>query len=256
MAPTVINGRERTAEPEEQWTHVRHKGRRRPKAPHSVASSYVAGGIAGSVRSSSLSVPAITEEHKRIKYQWETSICYHKLQEILESRMSPSNISDAICFGTGSFDPEDSSWEMKRKAHIQLAAFLFIVEQLQRSSSRTIRCIFQEPVFNTSDKAFIRALGHEVVDSPIGFELVSPTTLVFGIHLYRDVYAQILSKCLPAMFIGTPQEVWEECYGSDPLDWVELDELNKRCDKVKFPEDTGYTTFSSTTIHRRRCDET
>ncbi|OTB09828.1 hypothetical protein K445DRAFT_323612 [Daldinia sp. EC12] len=256
MASTPTNDYQQHAQPEKEWTRVHHKGRRRRKSPQYAAKSDISGSIANSIRSSSLSGPEIMEEHKRITRQWETSICHHKLNEIFESRISHFTISDAICFGTGSFDPEDGSWEIKRKAHIQLAAFLFIVEKFQRSSSRRIRCVFQEPVFNTSDKDFIRALGHEVVDSPTGFERVSPSTLVFGVHLYRDIYAQAIAKCLPAMFIGTPREVWEECYGSDHSNWIELDELSKKCDKVMFPEDAGYTTFSSTAIHWRRYDET
>ncbi|KAI1798515.1 hypothetical protein F4811DRAFT_208690 [Daldinia bambusicola] len=255
MASASANNYQQESQPQNEWTRVHRKGRRHRKSPHAIHSE-IAGTVINLKRSSSLSARDIMEEHKHITHQWESSACRHKLLEIFEPRMAHFNISDAICLGIGSFDPEDGSWEIKRKAHIQLAAFLFIVEQFQRSSSRKICCVFQDPVFNASDKDFIRALGHEVVDSPIGFEQVSPSTLVFGIHLYRDVYAQAIAKCLPAMFIGTPREVWEECYGSDPLDWVDLDELNKKCDKVKFPEDAGYTTFSSTAIHWRRCEET
>ncbi|KAI1472133.1 uncharacterized protein F4812DRAFT_453949 [Daldinia caldariorum] len=256
MASASANNHQQKARPEKEWTRVHRKGRRRGKSPHHDTYSEIAGTVSNSTRSSSLSACDIMEEHKRITHQWESSACRHKLHEIFEPRIAHLDISDAICFGTGSFDPEDGSWEIKRKAHIQLAAFLSIVDQFQRGSSRRIRCVFQEPAFNASDKGFIRALGHEVVDSPIGFEQVSPSTLVFGIHLYRDIYAQAIAKCIPAMFIGTPREVWEECYGSDRLNWVELDELNEKCEKVKFPDDAGYTTFSSTAIHWRRCDET
>ncbi|KAI8956726.1 hypothetical protein F5Y11DRAFT_139014 [Daldinia sp. FL1419] len=249
-----MHDEEREVQPKGEWTQVHRKGRRHRKAPQLATPSYVTSGNANAMRSSSLSLFDIMEEHKRITHQWEASMCYHKLQSTLKSYAPPSAISNAICFGTGSFDPEDGSWEVRRKAHVQLAAFLSIVRHLQHTSPYIIRCIFQEPAFDASDKAFIRSLGHDVVDSPAGFELVGPSTFAFGIHLYRDVYAQIIGKCLPAIFVGTPSEVWEECYGSTPLDWADLDELNKKCDKASFPEDTGYTTFSSTTIHRRRYD--
>ncbi|KAI0839351.1 hypothetical protein F5Y06DRAFT_265205 [Hypoxylon sp. FL0890] len=246
---------EHTAEPGE-WTRVRRKGRRHLNRYEHTALPYSNDDIVGSkLRPSFLSVSDIQREHQRIINQWKTSTCCRQLQEVIASRPSGPTITQAICFGLGSFDSEDGSWESRRRAHVQLAAFLCIVKQLQRNNPQSIRCIFQEPIFNSMDKEFIRGLGYEVVDSPEGFEKVSSSTLVYGIHLYRGVYAQAIDKHPPAVFVGTPQEVWEECHESDSLDWGKLKELDEWCDKVKFPEDVGYTTFSSTTIHWRRRNE-
>lgn len=33
-----------------------------------------------------------------------------------------------------------------------------------------------------------------------------------------------------------------------------MQELDRQCDKVPFPEDEGFTTFSSTSIHVRRAE--
>ncbi|KAI1391748.1 uncharacterized protein F4822DRAFT_388334 [Hypoxylon trugodes] len=199
------------ADPKEEWTRVRRKGKR-----HFNASQYITSPNHNSnpyeltSRLSFLSVSDIEREHRQIAKQWEVSICCRQLQEIIASRVGISNVTEAICFGLGSFDPKDGSWEVKRRAHVQLAAFRCMVNELQRGSSHGIRCVFQEPLFNSSDKAFIHSLGYEVVDSPEGFEQVRSSTLVFGIHLYKDIYAQAIANYAPAVFVGTPQEVWEE----------------------------------------------
>lgn len=41
-------------------------------------------------------------------------------------------VRKAVCLGLGSFDPENGSWVTKEKAHVQLAAFLFIVEEIRK----------------------------------------------------------------------------------------------------------------------------
>ena len=71
-------------------------------------------------------------------------------------------------------------------------------------------CFFQEPVFTASDAAFITSLGHHVVDSPAGCERVDGSTLLFGVHLYRPIYALALKNSLPAVFVGTGWDVWDQ----------------------------------------------
>ncbi|KAI0886452.1 uncharacterized protein GGS22DRAFT_128933 [Annulohypoxylon maeteangense] len=235
----------------DEWIKVRRKGRR-IKSHHPVLPPSNTSNSGPKQRPSSLSVSDVEREHRHIRDQWRASTGCRRLRDVVASCDCGSAITDAICFGLGSFDPEDGSWENKRRAHIQLSAFLYMVEQLQCDKRVPIRCLFQEPIFNSVDEAFIRSLGYEVVYSPNGFEQVSTSTLVFGIHLYRDIYAHALANNLPAVFVGTPREVWEECRASDIPDWDRLKELDDRCDKVEFPEDSGYTTFSSTVIHWRR----
>lgn len=120
-------------------------------------------------------------------------------------------MTQAVCLGIGTFDPEDGAWEVKRRTHIQLVAFQFIVAELFQGQSRMpIRCFFQEPLFTPADRDFVGGLGHEVVESPAGFDMIDQGTLVFGVHLYRDIYNHAISKCMPAVFIGTGLNVWEE----------------------------------------------
>lgn len=71
-------------------------------------------------------------------------------------------------------------------------------------------CFYQEPRFAQPDKDFIHALGGKVVESPGSYELVDGATLVFGVHLYRDIWAAALERSLPALFVGTGWNVWEE----------------------------------------------
>jgi hypothetical protein len=85
------------------------------------------------------------------------------------------------------------------------------MQRTEKFCKDTIKVIFQEPAFEVSDIEFITSLGHEVVDSPAGFDAVDSTTFVFGIHLYRDIYAQIFKNGeLPALFVGTGWDVWSE----------------------------------------------
>ena len=73
-----------------------------------------------------------------------------------------------------------------------------------------VPCFFQDPIFTASDKAFIESLGHSVVDSPAGCERVDSSTLLYGVHLYRPIYALALKNGLPAVFVGTGWDVWDQ----------------------------------------------
>lgn len=213
---------------QDEWTQVRRKPRRKAAAGKSQQQHKAPVPPVMMTRpdsTASLSASDIQRDHGRFaKTQWQGSTCQCRLRDLISSssRSNPlPKVSQAVCLGIGSFDPEDGAWEVKRRAHIQLAAFLSIVTDLQQhqhdhdqqkkseGSPVAIRCFFQEPLFTLADKEFIRALGHEVVDSPLGFAKVDHETLVFGVHLYREIYNQAISKCVPAVFIGTGLDVWE-----------------------------------------------
>ncbi|RYP60470.1 hypothetical protein DL771_010500 [Monosporascus sp. 5C6A] len=206
----------RQSEPQEEWTQVRRKSRRNAgskdprqqlKAPLQKPTS--------SGTATRLSVSEIRRDHERFSRLWQESSCRRQLRDLMASRTGrpTTPVSQAVCLGIGSFDPEDGAWEVRRRAHIQLAAFLFIVGELGRGGGaqqrQPIRCYFQEPLFTPVDEAFIRGMGHEVLGSPSGFDVVDRDTLVFGVHLYRDVYGQAIAKCVPAIFVGTGLDVWE-----------------------------------------------
>ncbi|KAI0130390.1 hypothetical protein BJ170DRAFT_681842 [Xylariales sp. AK1849] len=203
-------------------------------------------------RTDQLSVSEIQSDHARFSQQWTTSASCRQLKGVLMSRTCQPTPSKAICFGLGSFDPEDGSWHVKRRSHVQLAAFMTLVECLNKEAEHKIRCIFQEPCFTRADADFLRGLGHEVVDSPFGFDQVADDTVVYGIHLYRDIYAAIIEKTVPAIFVGTGYDIWESCGDTEVHNWARMKQLNESCEKVKFPDDGDfYPAFTSTTIHWR-----
>ena len=239
------------SEPQEQWTKVHRKSRR--KNPSQIKSAHPQpqppaprSGPGPDSTAARLTVSEIRRDHERYMAQWRESSCRRRLVDLLlsspttKTSAQPPRITRAVCLGIGSFDPEDGGWEVKRRAHVQLAAFLTIVggfskrhrqnhpgghdndqgqdcEQQQDEDKKepptpqpAIRCLFQEPLFTSSDRDFIRGLGHEVVSSPAGFAAIDAETLVFGVHLYREIYNQAIAACVPAVFVGTGLDVWEE----------------------------------------------
>lgn len=200
----------------DEWTRVRRKTRRRGGKSHQVINPGLKPQAAApapaprQAAASDLSVQDIQAQHKRIYDQWLDSDCHKNLQQLVNTKANPVPISQAVCFGIGTFDPEDGAWEVRRRTHVQLAAFLQTVSLLEHRQKTSIKCFFQEPVFSPNDADFIRQLGHSVVDTPAGFELIDESTLVYGVHLYRQVYSQAIGKAIPAVFVGTGYNVWDK----------------------------------------------
>lgn len=80
----------------------------------------------------------------------------------------------------------------------------------ESESGQEIETIYQEPRFTRPDKDFLTGLGGKTVDSPGAYELIDKSTLVFGVHLYRDIWAAALKEGLPALCVGTGWDIWEE----------------------------------------------
>jgi hypothetical protein len=113
-------------------------------------------------------------------------------------------------------------------------------------SGKPILCTFQEPVFSAVDKEFLQSLGHTVVESPDAYQLVDSSTLLFGNHLYRSIYEEALSRCLPRMFVGTGGDsIWD---GPDwkPEDFPHMRKMQRTFWNVPFPDDGTHATFYST----------
>ncbi|KAI0599597.1 hypothetical protein F4775DRAFT_591383 [Biscogniauxia sp. FL1348] len=252
---------------QEEWTQVRRKGKGRGRAlgqPRTAPVPEIAD-TKRSPRTSHLAVDEIRRTHERIAAQWGASPCRQRLASALASRADPpAPIASAVCLGIGTFDPDDGSWELRRRAHVQLAAFQFMVEQMTagreggvaaqgeketEKQKPVVRCIFQEPLFTPADRGFLEGLGHRVVDTPEAFGLVGPGSLLFAVHMYKDVYTRAIAKHVPAVFVGTAYEVWEDIHG--PQEWTCMKELDEQCDKVPYPDDEQLT-FSNTFIHWRR----
>lgn len=90
----------------------------------------------------SRAVPNLTKEEiqkdfENFNAQFQTSPGAASLRdtitEFVSDALADGNdkpVTQAISLGIGSFDPTDGSWQLKRRAHTQLAAMLFMVRLL------------------------------------------------------------------------------------------------------------------------------
>lgn len=180
------------------------------------------------------SVEEIEREYETVKQRWEETGSAEKLRGAMKTeraRIGKAKISSAVCFGLGTFDPEDGAWGQKRMSFIQLAAFLVMVDELsmsllfhRRCSDRhiiltssvekgtddTIQCVFQDPICTQSDKDFLSKMGHKAVDAPAGIDSIDEDCFFYAVHLYRPVYAAVVQKALPKIFVGTDFAEWEK----------------------------------------------
>lgn len=78
-----------------------------------------------------LSANDIRADHDRVASKWRATKCCEQLCKTIKDRSaSHEKITRAVCLGLGAFDPEDGSWSAQRRSHIQLAAFLAMIEAL------------------------------------------------------------------------------------------------------------------------------
>lgn len=78
-----------------------------------------------------LTVDDIKADHHKVASKWRATKCYEQLCSTIRGNASShEKITRAVCLGLGPFDPEDASWSAQRRSHIQLAAFLAMVEAL------------------------------------------------------------------------------------------------------------------------------
>lgn len=157
-------------------------------------------------------VSELLADYRRLRPPFETGTACRRMRALVaEHAPGLGAITMAVNLGNGSFDPRDGAWDAKRSSFVQLIAFMIMVEDLETmNDGGKIRTVFQDPAFTARDREFLVGLGHEVVESPKAMELVDEHTLLFGIHLYREVYAEALKKSLPAILVGTGYSVWEE----------------------------------------------
>lgn len=123
-----------------QWTRIRRKGkkldrRQQPAPPRSQSQpSPPAAGPAENFQpnpSPQLSADDIRAAHDKIAARWRASDARDKLHRLVESHAASHRaVQRAVCLGLGAFDPDDGSWLAQRRSHIQLAAFLTMVETL------------------------------------------------------------------------------------------------------------------------------
>ncbi|KAL6835883.1 hypothetical protein J3E69DRAFT_319746 [Trichoderma sp. SZMC 28015] len=246
----------------EDWTVVRSKTRRSRRGQGSTSTS-------NPFSQPSRSVPNLTKEEIQKDFdnfnaQFHTSPGAASLRdtitEFVSDALADGNdkpVIQAISLGIGSFDPTDGSWQLKRRAHTQLAAMLFMVRLLEeKTNSGPIKCIFQEPIFTPGDIAFLTAMGHEVVDSPVASNSVNAGTLFYGPHLYKEIYGKALKGELPSVWVGTDWVVWSKTFISPSKEEEEhllaIKKMHETYKLVTFPEDDkDNTIFYATSLYLR-----
>lgn len=78
-----------------------------------------------------LSVDDIRAEHAKIASKWRATDACAQLRALLTANAASCvGVRRAVCLGLGALDPEDGSWAARARAHVQLAAFLTMVEAL------------------------------------------------------------------------------------------------------------------------------
>ncbi|KAJ3509507.1 hypothetical protein NM208_g15658 [Fusarium decemcellulare] len=240
--------------PQEEWTHVTRKSRKSRRANQPSSHSH-ANSLPIVPRTEGLRSPSDLEsDYLRIRTRWETEPPCLRLRELVAEKAGHLKIlSRAVNLGVGTFDPADGAWEAKRSAFVQLTAFLVMVEELEKITDRKIECVFQDPVFSASDKAFLTNLGHTVVETPAGCEMIDQNALFFGVHLYKPIYAMALEKNLPAIFVGTGWDVWDDLFATEGLE--NMEKMHKSYTKCDFPQDSFDSAFSSTSIYWKPASE-
>lgn len=82
-------------------------------------------------RTSSISALQIRDEYLRVQSEWQESPSCSRLVNLVRRVAGTScPVRQAVCLGIGTFDPESGSWEVKRRAYVELAAFVTIVDCL------------------------------------------------------------------------------------------------------------------------------
>ncbi|PFH62868.1 hypothetical protein XA68_11424 [Ophiocordyceps unilateralis] len=233
------------------WTIIRSRRRRRRPPPPPPPPPLPSPPATTQTRISSRSATDLAAEHDRLRSSWNQTSCCAALRRIVAS--SACRVERALCLGLGSFDAQigGGGWEARRSSFLQLVAFAVMVEELEKIAGSPIPCIFQEPLFTPADRHFLSSLGYQVVETPDACAHISRHSFIFGIHLYRPVYAMVLGQYLPALFVGTGWSVWESVSLSESPDLNNLKIMHQSYAKAAFPQDPSSTAFSSTTIYWR-----
>lgn len=121
----------------DEWTHIGRKGKRHNKKQ--VGHNPPAAGSVDNFRANpapTLSVADIHAAHEQVSAAWRGTAACAQLRSLVQSNAAECvGVRRAICLGLGAFDPEDGAWVARRRAHVQLAAFLTMVEALEGMSN-------------------------------------------------------------------------------------------------------------------------
>ncbi|KAG7005888.1 zinc/cadmium resistance protein [Physcia stellaris] len=105
----------------------------------------------------------------------------------------------------------------------------FILKQssleVRNLNKHTIRNIyFQEPTFNSLDKAFLKSRGFQIIDSPECIQHMTEQTFLFAPYCDMAIVNACLNKAFPAMLTGrviTNQNRWFFSPEKAPEPWID-----------------------------------
>lgn len=122
--------------PEGEWNQVKRKGRRlrNVPTPTNIAADSLSDGIRPNPNPE-LSVDDLSKYHETVTQDGHISHWWGQVREVLDSSLSkpnPPTITKAVCLGPGPYEPSNGSSKARRTAHMQTAAFRFIVDHLSR----------------------------------------------------------------------------------------------------------------------------
>jgi hypothetical protein len=117
-----------------EWSQVKRKGGRLRNipAPANNAADSLSDGIRPNP-SPELSVNDLLKYHETVTRDWQTTTWWDQVRQVLEGALDKPNrpvITKAVCLGPGPYEPSNGSSKARRTAHMQTAAFCFLVDRL------------------------------------------------------------------------------------------------------------------------------
>ncbi|RDW62275.1 hypothetical protein BP6252_11708 [Coleophoma cylindrospora] len=245
-APKVIHTKRQEVEDADGWTHVvegrRHTSRAsaakaKAQEPWLQAGDFMENGIAY-VTKTLEELGADQEYYARL---WRESEAAGQLRRQFEGRKL--QVDRVVVLGLGSL--QLARREGRRASHTQLAALRSVMDIIDPTSS--IEYYLQDPHFSALDKEYFNSLGYKVLEDPAAFSHITSSTLVYAIHCYAKVYAEINKGPKPAILVATDTKNFGI---HTPADVVkEIEDLVEECEQTEFPQLRH--DFSDTLIYWR-----
>lgn len=141
--------------------------------------------------------------HNFLKTQqlWKESAPYKQLESILERRIPPR--TDAVvAFALGSISRPNRN---NQASMFQYALTLSVRDIVEMSNgSQKVRCISQDPIYNTVDKSVLSESGITVLKNPQAFLEISNSSVVVSCSPDIPVKQIVADLARPAVMIWNP----------------------------------------------------